>query len=66
MLYVWTIKFYFKKVNAMTKIVAAPAQKVSSSFRAFIRDLVTIDPAIRRSLDNTYVSVQLNNRIWMV
>ena len=50
----------------MTKIVAAPVQKVSSSFRSIFRELVTIDPAVRRSLDNTYVSVQLNNRIWMV
>ena len=49
----------------MTKIVA-PAKKVSSSFRSILHDLVTIDPAIRRSLDNTYVDVQLNNRIWMV
>ena len=50
----------------MSKIVAAPAKKLSSSFRSIVRDLVNIDPAIRRSLDNTYVSVQLNNRIWMV
>jgi hypothetical protein len=50
----------------MAKIVALPAKKVSNSFRSLVRELVTIDPAIRRSLDNTYVSVQLNNRIWMV
>ncbi len=54
------------KVNAMSKIVAAPAKKVSNSFRSLFRDLVTIDPAVRRMLDNTYVSVQLSNRIWMV
>ena len=50
----------------MSKIIAAPAKKMGNSFRSLVRDLVTIDPAIRRSLDDTYVSVQLNNRIWMV
>ena len=50
----------------MSKIVARPAKKVSSQLRSLVRELMTIDPAVRRSLDNTYVAVELNKRIWMV
>ncbi|WP_196502201.1 hypothetical protein [Aestuariivirga litoralis] len=50
----------------MTKIATNSAKSVSSKVRNFARELFTVDPAISRMLDNTYVAVQLNNRIWMV
>jgi hypothetical protein len=51
----------------MAKIVAAAAQKTSSSsVRKFVRGVFTFDPAASRMLDDTFVEVHLNSRIWMV
>ena len=51
----------------MAKIVATAVQNTSSSsVRKFVRGVFTFDPAASRMLDDTFVEVHLNSRIWMV
>jgi hypothetical protein len=53
----------------MAKMIAASLKKpVSSSatVRNFVRGVFTFDPAASRVLDDTFVEVHLNSRIWMV
>ena len=50
----------------MSKIVTLPAKTVSSTVRNFMRNAFTMDPVATKMLDNTFVSVHLSSRIWMV
>ena len=50
----------------MSKIVTLPAKTLSASLRRFMRSAFTMDPVATKMLDNTFVSVHLSSRIWMV
>jgi hypothetical protein len=51
----------------MTKIVVAAVEKTAPhTVRKFVRGVFTFDPAASRMLDDTFVQVHLNSRIWMV
>lgn len=50
----------------MSKIVTPPTVTLSASLRRLVRNAFTMDPAATKMLDNTFVSVHLSSRIWMV
>ena len=50
----------------MSKIVTLPTKTLSASLRHFVRSAFTMDPVATKMLDNTFVSVHLSSRIWMV
>ena len=50
----------------MSKIITAQTKSVSTSVRRFMRSAFTMDPVATKMLDDTFVSVHLSSRIWMV
>ena len=53
----------------MTKLLTktnSRASDTATAVKSFMRSAFTFDPIAARMLDDTFVSVHLNSRIWMV
>jgi len=65
-------KLFNESLKIMTAVVAArkaprnaPPSNLANLSR-MVRNAFTMDPAASRHLENTFVEVHLNSRIWMV
>jgi hypothetical protein len=62
-------KLFNERLKIMTAAAAA-ARKATTSNLAhlsrMVRNAFTMDPAASRHLENTFIEVHLNSRIWMV